>query len=144
MGQAVVASGREVGGVAARHREGGRSEAGSPGKEPRAVRRLREHIESHYAEAVTLADLASLVSLSKFHMLRVFRASVGLPPHAFLTRVRILHAQALIRAGVSLTRVALDTGFSDQSHLIRHFKRALGVTPGAYARSCADVSRASS
>ena len=77
-------------------------------------------------------------------MLRVFRASVGLPPHAFLTRVRILHAQALIRAGVSLTRVALDTGFSDQSHLIRHFKRALGVTPGAYARSCADVTRASS
>jgi AraC-like DNA-binding protein len=144
MVQAVVASGREVGGVAARYREGAHEEAQSPGKEPRAVRRLREHIESHYAEAVTLADLASLVSLSKFHMLRVFRASVGLPPHAFLTRVRILHAQALIRAGVSLTRVALDTGFSDQSHLIRHFKRALGVTPGAYARSCADVSRASS
>ena len=144
MGQDVVASGREVGGVAARYREGAHADARTPGKEPRAVRRLREHIESHYAEAVTLADLASLVSLSKFHMLRVFHASVGLPPHAFLTRVRILHAQALIRAGVSLTRVALDTGFSDQSHLIRHFKRALGVTPGAYARSCADMTRASS
>ena len=64
MGQDVVASGREVGGVAARYCEGAHADARSPGKEPRAVRRLREHIESHYAEAVTLAELASLVSLS--------------------------------------------------------------------------------
>jgi len=57
-----------------------------------------------------------------------------MPPHAYLESVRIRHAQALLTAGVPLVQVALDSGFSSQSHLTNRFKRVLGVTPGQYAQ----------
>jgi AraC-like DNA-binding protein len=72
--------------------------------------------------------------LSPFHLLRVFRNRAGFPPHEYQTQVRIAHARRLIRAGVPLSQTAVETGFFDQSHLSRNFKRIVGVTPRQYFR----------
>ena len=74
-----------------------------------------------------------MINFSPFHLVRVFRAATGLPPHAYLTQVRLQHAKRLLAAGALIAWVAADTGFTDQSHLARHFKQVTGVTPGQYA-----------
>jgi AraC-like DNA-binding protein len=72
--------------------------------------------------------------MSAYHLSRVFRRRVGLPPHAYQTQVRIAHAKHLIAAGVPIPQAAQQVGFFDQSHLAYHFRRLLGYTPGAYLR----------
>ena len=72
--------------------------------------------------------------MSPFYLARLFHKVVGLPPHAYQVQRRINHAKRLIRLGVKLSDVAVDCGFTDQSHLSRNFKSALGATPGAYQR----------
>lgn len=105
------------------------------GKEPRAIKLARDFIQAHASENVTLAQLTSLTGLSSFHLVRVFTAHVGLPPHAYLNQVRVNRARQLLANGRSIARVASETGFVDQSHLARHFKRLLGCPPGQYARA---------
>jgi AraC-like DNA-binding protein len=101
-------------------------------REPGAVARAREYLEAHYAAEVRLADLARLTGLTPYHLNRVFRRALGLPPHAYQTQVRILHATRLLRLGRSPAMVAAETGFADQSHFTRRFSATVGVTPGAY------------
>jgi AraC-like DNA-binding protein len=102
------------------------------GQERAAIRRVREYIEAHYDRDISLTFLAQLVSLSPFYFARVFRAEVGLPPHAYLESVRIRQAQHLVSDGAPLSQVAYATGFADQSHFTHRFKRLIGVTPGQY------------
>ncbi|MEO8028807.1 MAG: AraC family transcriptional regulator [Bryobacteraceae bacterium] len=103
-------------------------------RETRAVELVRDYLSAHYARKVDLASLALLTGLSPFHLTRVFAAHTGLPPHAFLKQVRIARAMTLLRKKVAISHVALETGFADQSHLTRAFKRIVGVSPGAYSR----------
>jgi len=107
-----------------------------------ALRRVRDLLEAEYARTVTISELAREAGLSTFHLIRVFRASFGLPPYKYLEQVRIQHARRLIRLGFPLTHVVHATGFSDQSHLTRYFKRIVGVTPGRYARCGFDLQAA--
>jgi AraC-like DNA-binding protein len=109
--------------------------APSEGIDRAAVRRVKEFIETNYAQNISLDDLSIEAGLSKFHLLRVFRSEVGVPPHAFLTSVRIEHARRFIPTGRTLASIAADTGFADQSHLTRVFHRVFGVTPGQYLRA---------
>lgn len=104
----------------------------SGGAEPESVRRARALLDAHWGEQVLLDDLVAVAGTGRFRLLRDFRAVVGLPPHAYQIRLRITRAMRLIRTGVPLGDVALETGFTDQSHLTRHFTRALGVSPGRY------------
>jgi AraC-like DNA-binding protein len=106
-----------------------------PGREPRAVRLSRAYLEEHAQENVTLPDLARCAGLSAFHLCRVFRAAVGMPPHAYQTQVRVRRAKSLLRAGVPIAAAATAAGFYDQAHLTRHFKRIVGLTPGRYINS---------
>jgi AraC-like DNA-binding protein len=110
-----------------------------PSRASAALRRVRELLETEYARTVTISELAREADLSTFHLIRVFRASFGLPPYKYLEQVRIQHARRLIRLGFPLTHVVHATGFSDQSHLTRYFKRIVGVTPGRYARAGCDL-----
>lgn len=103
------------------------------GREQAAIQRARRYIEEHFAEGVSLSELAEHVSLSRYYLLRAFRAETGMPPYAYLESVRIRHAQRLIETGKPLAEVAAEVGFSSQSHLTGRFKRILGVTPGQYA-----------
>lgn len=92
----------------------------------------RELIDDCHAEDLRLEDIALQVSLSPFHLVRVFKARFGLTPHAYLVQTRVRRARALLRTPLRLADIAASVGFSDQSHFTRHFKRKHGVTPGAY------------
>jgi AraC-like DNA-binding protein len=116
-----------------RHAEARPAErSGGPGYA--AVRRARAYLDEHFAEEVSLAQLAIMAEVSPFYLARTFRAQVGVPPHTYLEGVRVARAKSLLMAGHGLARVAFDTGFVDQSHFTHRFKRAVGVTPGHYAR----------
>jgi AraC-like DNA-binding protein len=109
------------------------------GDEVQLVRRVQDYLKTHYMHSVTLEQLAQLVQLKPLRLLRLFRKHVGLPPHVYLVQTRVMNAKALLRSGVPLVQVAVDTGFADQSHLNRHFKRLVGVTPKQYASGCKNV-----
>lgn len=98
----------------------------------RAVALVRAYLKEHFAEEISLAELSAIAGLSPFHLLRVFREQAGLPPHEYQLQLRVAHARKLIRDGEAITNAALETGFCDQSHLSRSFKRITGMTPGQY------------
>jgi AraC-like DNA-binding protein len=110
-----------------------------PGRERRAVRLAREYLEDNLGRGVPLEELARLTNLSPFYLTRVFREEVGLPPHAYQTQARLGLARSLLLRGWTAARVARETGFADQSHLTRRFKRLVGVTPGRYAEGSKNV-----
>jgi AraC-like DNA-binding protein len=96
------------------------------------VQQALDYLHAHYANPIGLDDLAALTHLSPYHFLRLFKAEVGMPPHTYLTQLRIQQAKALLNRGQPIAEVAQQVGFTDQSHLARHFKRVVGVTPGQY------------
>jgi AraC-like DNA-binding protein len=111
----------------------------SSGAERQAVKRARDYLAENYAEPVTLEDLARVANLSPYHFSRVFAEQTGMPPHAFQIQLRVARARELLRQGWPIPQVATHTGFADQSHLTRHFKRLTVVTPGQYARNSKNV-----
>jgi len=82
---------------------------------------------------LSLDQLADLAAMSPYHLLRQFARRYGLPPHAYQIQARLRLSRDLLRQGVPLIDVAPACGFHDQSHLHRHFKRAMGLTPGQFA-----------
>jgi AraC-like DNA-binding protein len=111
------------------------------GRAPRAVRRARAFLHDALAEKITLDDLATHAALDKFHLVRAFRSEVGLPPYEYLTHLRVSRARELLRSGVVVAEAAQAVGFCDESQLHRHFRRIVGVPPGAYARSFSSPAR---
>jgi AraC-like DNA-binding protein len=97
------------------------------------VMRAKRYLVERFNESVTLAELAGVAGLSKFHLVRQFAAQTGLSPHAFQVHVRVERARILLRRGFSAVEAAMLVGFADQSHFTRHFKRIWGITPGVYA-----------
>jgi AraC-like DNA-binding protein len=102
------------------------------GKEDFVVRQVREYLEAHYGEDVSLAQLGALTSRSSFHLARSFSKVFGLPPHAYLESVRVEHARKLLKSGMSVVDTALAVGYTDQSHFTHRFRRHTGITPGQY------------
>jgi AraC-like DNA-binding protein len=111
----------------------------SLGSERQAVKRACEYLSEHYAENISLDLLARLANLSPFHFNRVFSEQFGMPPHAFQTQVRVLRAKTLLRQGWTISQAASETGFADQSHFTRHFKRLTVITPGQYIQNSKNV-----
>jgi AraC-like DNA-binding protein len=107
----------------------------------RPVRRAMDYLRERLAESFTLDDIAAYAALDKFHLCRAFRAQVGMPPHAYLTHLRIQRARQLLASGLRASEVAPRVGLYDQSQLTRHFRRIMGVTPARYgnARSVATM-----
>ena len=99
----------------------------------RPVRRALELLEARLAEPITLDELADHAAFDKFHLCRAFRVQIGMPPHAYLTRLRVMRAKQLLADGTPPGDVAARVGFYDQSQLGRHFRRIVGTTPGRYA-----------
>jgi AraC-like DNA-binding protein len=101
----------------------------------RAVRRAVELLRERWAEPVTLPELAVHAGLSPSALVRQFHRELGLPPHSFQLNIRVLQARELLRRGRPPAEVALETGFYDQAHLTRVFKRAVGVPPQRFANA---------
>ena len=74
------------------------------------------------------------MSISPYHLARLFNSQMGIPPHAYLDSVRIRQARRLLTLGRPILEVALATGFADQSHFTRRFKRTVGVPPGDFVK----------
>jgi AraC-like DNA-binding protein len=98
----------------------------------RGVRRALSLLMEAWDRNVTLEELADAAGVSRFHLLRLFSTELGVPPHAYQVQVRLAKAREFIRAGMSLPEAAMASGFSDQSHLTRHFKYHFGMTPAQY------------
>jgi len=111
-----------------------RGTPGMSGRAPDAVRFVRELLAERLADPPSLDELALVTQMSPFALLRAFRSETGLPPHAYLNQQRVRIARMLLDGGVAPAEVAAETGFADQAHLTRHFKRVVGVPPGAYQR----------
>ena len=105
-----------------------------PPPAPRAAQRARGYLEEHVAEAVSLAQLAEAARCSPFRLVRAFRDTFGLPPHAYHLQMRVRRGQELLRRGWLVAHVAAELGFVDQSHFTRVFRAVAGMTPGTFAR----------
>jgi AraC family transcriptional regulator len=91
-----------------------------------------DYIEAHLNETLSLEVLAALGGLSPYHFARTFKKVMGQPPHQYIIRQRVKRAQQLLSTHLSLAEIALDVGFANQSHLNRHFKSLLQLTPQQY------------
>ena len=99
---------------------------------PRSIMRAKEYLEDEYSRSIQLSELANVSGLSPFYFLRAFTKATGLTPHEYLCNLRVEKARKLLSGGISIAETAAETGFFDQSHLHRHFRRILGITPGKY------------
>jgi AraC-like DNA-binding protein len=110
---------------------GGREPAS---RSPASVQAVRDLLPQRLADPPSLAELAAMTGLSQFALLRAFRRQTGMPPHAYLNQLRVRRARLLLDRGLAPADVAAQTGFADQAHLTRHFKRVVGVPPASYQR----------
>ena len=105
------------------------------GLSPSELRRALDYIQDHLALNISLDSLANAVGTSPSRLTALFKQSTGWSPHQYVLRERVERAKRLLEEGsLSPGQVALRVGFYDQSHLNRHFKRFLGVTPKEYVR----------
>ncbi|MCY8225525.1 AraC family transcriptional regulator [Bacillus haynesii] len=98
------------------------------------VKAVCGYLESHYQKNITLEHLSKLTGWNKYHLLRSFTKQKGISPYSYLETVRINHAKKLLEEGVKPIDAAFQTGFSDQSHMTKFFKRQVGLTPKQYMK----------
>ena len=103
-------------------------------RSPLVARTLRL-IEERYRERLTLEVLAAALGRSKGHVATLFREQTGESVHGFMTKMRLHHAAALIRAGEKIEVVSLLVGYRSKKNFYRQFKDQYGVTPVAYRTS---------
>ena len=105
------------------------------GLDKRRLQRVLAYVEEHLVDDISVTDLANVACLSVFHFTRAFAATVGVPPHRYVSGRRLQNAKAMIAAGrASVREIALDCRFSSESSFTRAFRRAMGMTPAAYRR----------
>ena len=103
------------------------------------LRRARDHADRHYQEPLGLEELAAVAGISKYHFQRLFRATYGRSPAAYLTERRIERAQDLLRAtNLTVTEVCYAVGFSSLGSFSSRFRELVGETPSQFQRRYAD------
>jgi AraC-like DNA-binding protein len=115
----------------------GRSPLKAPPRDRILLARAVEQMRAAYASDLRLEDLAASVGLTTFQLIGLFKRTVGLTPHAYLTQVRLGMACRHLRHAPVLAEVATAVGFYDQSALNKHFKRCYGITPLQFAKAAA-------
>ena len=96
---------------------------------PNNIQKSIDYIHNHFLDDIALDTLATLSKLSKYHFIKVFKSKTGLTPYQYILDLRIEYGLKLIKKKMPLSMVALECGFSDQSHFIRTFKKYYGFTP---------------
>lgn len=100
--------------------------------EPTWLMTIKRNLDRCLDRDVKLADLARVAGIDECHLVRSFRRTFGMPPHAYHVQRRVNRARELLRGGMAPADVAGAVGFSDQSHLTRHFTKLIGTPPGRY------------
>jgi AraC-like DNA-binding protein len=116
-------------------RHGSPAPAGPDATSGAVARQVMSRLADQLTCPPALTEIAADVGLSRFQLLRAFRAEVGMPPYAWLAQHRVARARTLLERGHRPAEAAALTGFADQAHLTRWFRRVVGVTPGAYRTS---------
>ena len=98
---------------------------------PRNKLRLAcDYINENIRQDLTLTEIAEAVGMSTYHFARLFKQSIGVTPHQYVIQCRVARAKHLLLQGeLNIAEIAKSVGFFDQSHLTKHFKRIVGVTP---------------
>jgi AraC family transcriptional regulator len=97
------------------------------------LRTVVDFMDEHLGEDLSLIALARQAHVSPFHFARLFRRTLGIPPHQFVLRLRIQRAIGLMKTSTfSLAQIAAESGFHDQPHFTRAFRAVTGTTPAAY------------
>ncbi|GIF07960.1 AraC family transcriptional regulator [Actinoplanes siamensis] len=104
----------------------------APPPHPGAARNLRDLLESHLVGGLSLRAASGELHFTPAHLVRSFRREYGMTPHQYVISRRVDLARRLILSGHPLSAVAVRSGFYDQPHLVRHFKRILGVVPSRF------------
>lgn len=105
------------------------------GLAPWQRQRAIEHLRAHLGARISLERLACLVHLSRFHFARQFKVSTGLPPHAYLRRLRCEEARRLLETtNLPVTEIAFTVGYESSQALARMFRAEVGASPGEYRR----------
>ncbi|ESY83658.1 AraC family transcriptional regulator [Mesorhizobium sp. LNHC221B00] len=112
--------------------------AGQPGKPMartawQAAAAARDYLTENLNRPVGSSELEAITGLDRYALSRHFRAAFSTSPHRFLVMRRLQHARRMIMAGEPLAQIAVEAGFSDQSHFNRQFKKAFGMTPGRWS-----------
>jgi AraC family transcriptional regulator len=103
------------------------------------LRVVDAYIHAHLDHKIALADLAACLHLSVPHFERMFRAATHQPPYRYVLELRLERARVLLhRTRFTLAEIALQCGFSSQSHFTAHFTRYSGVSPARFARGVRD------
>jgi AraC-like DNA-binding protein len=110
----------------------------------RRSRMVIDYIRDHFDEKISLPELAELVQINPYVLLRQFRAEIGVTPHDYLQAYRLYRARQFIHGGVRLAEVAVLCGYADQSHFNRQFKQRFGITPGQFSPRLSSVRRSRS
>jgi AraC family transcriptional regulator len=112
--------------------------APSNGLSRERLQRVRDYIEAHLDDRLTLSDLAGVACLSPYHFSRSFKQAVGVGPRRYVMERRIDRAKTLMRrTSQPLASIAQETGFADQSHLTAILRREMGMTPGRFRAALA-------
>ena len=94
-----------------------------------------DYIKVNLAQDLSILDLASLTSMSESHFSRSFKQLVGIAPYQYLMQQRVERAKQLLKQqAISISDIALDCGFANQTHLTKVFRQMTGVTPKAYQK----------
>jgi AraC-like DNA-binding protein len=115
----------------------GRRRVPLAGRDRGAVAAVQRLLSERYGEPLTLAEMGRRVDLTPFQLIGLFKQSLGLTPHAYLTQVRLAAAMRALGHGASIAEAALGAGFYDQAALSNRFKRAYGITPLQWLRAAA-------
>ncbi|WP_095082995.1 AraC family transcriptional regulator [Mesorhizobium sophorae] len=99
----------------------------------RAATLARDYLTENFGRPVSSGELEAITGLDRYALSRHFRAAFCTSPHRFLVMRRLQSARRMIAAGEPLAQIAIEAGFSDQSHFIRQFKKAYGMTPGRWS-----------
>ncbi len=95
---------------------------------------VKNHINTRYRDTISLDDLARVGNMNKYTLVRFFRKTCRLTPHAYLLNVRINRAKELILRNMMIAEIAAECGFSDQSHFVKIFKAYVGIAPSEYRK----------
>lgn len=104
------------------------------GESSEALKPIINYIKKNIAQPLPLGELAARFYMSKVHLIRLFKAEMGMTPNEYIIMMRVQKARGYLAEGMSVIRVCEMVGYADESHFIRTFKRIMGITPKQYGK----------